>query len=166
MAALSGLLAGAGGLVQQQQSGKLYPTATAALVALLGGVLVSQVLVNLGSVVAVVRANRKVARAERVLGERMAPSPAPASVRPPTGPGTATLSSARAATGEWTPTHSVPAHGLDAYDEPDPSLQPAARLDPHLEVQVTDLSGAWAHVLFSNGWSAWVNARELAEIGR
>lgn len=147
-AAFMGFLGGLGGLVQRQQAGKLYPTLTAALVALLGGILVSQVMVNLGGIVAVVRANRKVARAERVLGARVSPV-APA------------RQGAVAVSAGWRPTHQVPGGGLDAWEEPDPGAPPVASLDPGLEVRVTAREGAWAHVLCSNGWSTWTDGRAL-----
>ena len=150
-AAFMGLLGGVGGLVQQQQAGKIYPTATAAAVAVLGGVVVSQVMVNLGSIVAVVRANRKVAHAERVMGGRMARVPA-ATPRP-------------AAAG-WHATHAVPAAGLDAWDGPDPAAPPVAALDPGLEVQLLAEDGGWAHVLCSNGWSTWTDSRALVALRR
>jgi hypothetical protein len=61
----------------------------------------------------------------------------------------------------WAPTHRVPAVGMWAWNEPDPTAQPAAALDPHLEVQATDHRGEWVHILCSNGWAAWVDGRQL-----
>ena len=88
--AFFGLLAAVGGMIFEQQSGKLYPTGTVAIAAVLGGLLVPQVLTNLGRVVAVVmRANRKIARAEGdagpASGTRRRPAvaaPAAAAARP------------------------------------------------------------------------------------
>jgi SH3-like domain-containing protein len=34
-------------------------------------------------------------------------------------------------------------------------------LEARLPVQVTDRQGEWAHVVCSNGWSAWIDARNL-----
>jgi hypothetical protein len=61
----------------------------------------------------------------------------------------------------WAPTHRVPAVGMWAWNEPDPAAQPAAALDPHLEVQATEHRGEWVHILCSNGWAAWVDGRQL-----
>ena len=59
------------------------------------------------------------------------------------------------------PTHVVPDGGLDARSQPDPNQAPVARLDPRLEVEVLRTWGAWAEIVCSNGWSAWVDARVL-----
>jgi len=151
-----GLLAGVGGLVTQQQAGKVYPTAAAAALAVLGGVAVSQVMVNLGGVIGVFRANQKVARAERVLGERLGRAPAASRSVPAVAPVTA----------GWRATHTVPQGGLDAWDDPDPAASPVAALDPGLEVQVLAEEGGWAHVLCSNGWTTWTDGRALVAVRR
>ncbi len=62
---------------------------------------------------------------------------------------------------EFTPTHVVPAAGLDARSQADPNEVPVARLDPWLEVEVLRTWGAWAEIVCSNGWRAWVDARPL-----
>ncbi|MEN3272901.1 MAG: hypothetical protein V7636_1662 [Actinomycetota bacterium] len=86
------------------------------------------------------------------------PAPAPAPAAPVAAP-------ARAAANPWTPTHVVPAGGLAAWEQPDPTLAPAATLDPGLDVEVIEhnVSG-WAHIVCSNGWSAWVDAARLEEV--
>jgi hypothetical protein len=61
----------------------------------------------------------------------------------------------------WAPTHRVPAVGMWAWNVPDPAAQPAAALDPHLEVQATEHRGEWVRILCSNGWAAWVDGRQL-----
>jgi hypothetical protein len=66
----------------------------------------------------------------------------------------------------WQPTHVVPAAGMAAWAAPDGRLEPVTRIDPGVEVQVLDRTGDWAHVLCSNGWSAWVDARLLTEQDR
>ncbi len=64
--------------------------------------------------------------------------------------------------GQWTPSHVVPAAGLAAWLNPDPATQPAATLDPALEVQLLDRYGNWAHIRCSNGWEAWVDGEQLS----
>jgi len=63
--------------------------------------------------------------------------------------------------GVWTPTHTVPGAGLDAYDDLNPAPGPVARLDPGLAVQVVERRGDWARIVCSNTWSAWVDDRLL-----
>ncbi|MFJ3670949.1 hypothetical protein ACIPSE_31255 [Streptomyces sp. NPDC090106] len=61
------------------------------------------------------------------------------------------------------PTHVVPAHGMPAWEAPDPA-RPAVPLDPLLPVQLLELRGDWGHVLCANGWSAWVDGRYLVAV--
>jgi hypothetical protein len=61
----------------------------------------------------------------------------------------------------WTPTHVVPATGLVTYAGSEEGGAENGRLDPGLDVQVVEQQGEWAKILCSNGWSAWVDARQL-----
>lgn len=61
----------------------------------------------------------------------------------------------------WTPTHWIPAAGLEARATPDPAVAPSARLDPWLEVSVVQTWGDWAQVVCANGWWGWVDGRAL-----
>jgi hypothetical protein len=61
----------------------------------------------------------------------------------------------------WTPSHRVPPQGMQAWAAPDPAGAVVATLGGHLPVQVTEVRGAWAHVLCSNGWTGWVDDRLL-----
>ncbi|HUU61802.1 MAG TPA: SH3 domain-containing protein [Acidimicrobiia bacterium] len=65
----------------------------------------------------------------------------------------------------FSPTHEVPAGGMSAWARPDPSLQPAARLEARVQLRVDETRGAWARVTGSNGWTGWVDARRLAALG-
>ena len=62
---------------------------------------------------------------------------------------------------EFKATHVAPPNGLRAWSEPDPSLQPITTVQARVEMQVLEVRGAWAHIECSNGWQAWVDAREL-----
>jgi hypothetical protein len=64
----------------------------------------------------------------------------------------------------WSPTHRVPASGLDAFEERDGTVPPVAHLDEGLEITVDEMSGDWARITCENGWTAWVDARRL-EVG-
>lgn len=59
----------------------------------------------------------------------------------------------------WVPTHSVPPQGLRAWASPDPSGPVVATLAPGLPIQVSEVRGAWARVICSNGWTGWIDGR-------
>lgn len=61
------------------------------------------------------------------------------------------------------PTHVVPAHGLPAWEAPDPA-RPTVPLDPLLPVQLVERRGDWGHILCANGWGAWVDGRLLVAV--
>ncbi|MEV0298371.1 hypothetical protein [Nocardia sp. NPDC050710] len=61
----------------------------------------------------------------------------------------------------WRPTHVVPASGMLAWATPDPKRAPVARLDAGIELQLLERTGDWAHIVCSNGWSAWVNGTAI-----
>jgi hypothetical protein len=61
----------------------------------------------------------------------------------------------------FSPTHTAPSDGMDAWSEPDPNRGPDNRLDPDLPVQVLEETTGWARVRCSNGWKTWVDASEL-----
>ncbi|WP_317440821.1 YrhB domain-containing protein [Streptomyces collinus] len=65
---------------------------------------------------------------------------------------------------EFTPTHLVPQGGMPAWAAPDPTLEPVARIDARVELQLLERAGDWAHIVCSNGWSAWVDSRAMEEI--
>jgi hypothetical protein len=57
------------------------------------------------------------------------------------------------------PTHTVPPQGMQAWAAPDPNGAVVATLGGGLPIQVTEVRGAWARVLCSNGWTGWVDGR-------
>lgn len=58
-------------------------------------------------------------------------------------------------------THVAPEGGLRAWASADAAQPPAATIDAGVPLQVLDWSGAWAHVICDNAWSAWVDGRLL-----
>jgi hypothetical protein len=61
----------------------------------------------------------------------------------------------------FTPTHAVPADGLPAWSEPDPTQSPVALLDPGLEVRRVEQSeNGWARVVCSNEIGLVVRERD------
>lgn len=63
----------------------------------------------------------------------------------------------------WQPTHEVPRGGMQAWAAPDPSGPAVADLGGHTELQLLEVLGAWGRVAASNGWTGWVDARELKQ---
>jgi hypothetical protein len=60
----------------------------------------------------------------------------------------------------WSATHRV-SSSTQAWQRPDPASPTTGILEARLPVQVIDRQGEWAHVVCSNGWSAWIDARNL-----
>ncbi|RKT08958.1 hypothetical protein BX285_7330 [Streptomyces sp. 1114.5] len=86
--------------------------------------------------------------------EQLSRPPAPPPGPPPTNVGPV-----------FRPTHRVPSGGMSAWAAPDPSLAALTRIDGRVELQVLERAGDWAHILCSNGWSAWVDGRRIERIG-
>lgn len=59
----------------------------------------------------------------------------------------------------FAPTHTVPPQGMQAWAAPDPTGAVVATLGGGLPIQVSEVRGAWARVLCSNGWTGWVDGR-------
>ncbi len=60
------------------------------------------------------------------------------------------------------PTHVAPAGGLRTWEQPDPALPNGPAIAAALPIKVVRRYGAWAQVTCANGWTAWVDDRELA----
>lgn len=63
------------------------------------------------------------------------------------------------ASSAFAPTHTVPSQGMQAWAAPDPNGAVVATLGGHLPIQVTEVRGAWARIVCSNGWTGWVDGR-------
>jgi len=59
----------------------------------------------------------------------------------------------------WAPSHTVPPQGMRAWAAPDPAGPVVANLAPGLPIQVTEVRGAWARIVCSNGWTGWIDGR-------
>lgn len=69
--------------------------------------------------------------------------------------------------GLFAPTHVVPSGGLLAWAAPNAAQAAVATLDPGLDVVLLEQrDDGWAHVICSNGWSAWVDGRRLGALSR
>ena len=108
-------------------------------------------------------------RARRVEVAPPPTSPAPTGVTGTSAPtqetapvdGSITATQPMAAAGSWTPTHRAPEGGMACWATPDVTGPVVATLDAGLDVQVLERQAQLAHVVCSNGWSAWVDARLL-----
>jgi SH3-like domain-containing protein len=65
----------------------------------------------------------------------------------------------------WKATHEVPATGLSAWEQPNPQLQPVTTLAARVQLRVDEMRGAWAKVTAENGWTGWVDGRQLKKKG-
>jgi hypothetical protein len=61
----------------------------------------------------------------------------------------------------FVPTHTVPAAGMATWPNPDATAPQGPVLAAHLDVRVDRWWGDWAEVTCANGWTAWVNGRQL-----
>lgn len=84
-----------------------------------------------------------------------APAPAPAPVQ------AAAAAPAPAVAPAWAPTHRVPAGGMPVWAAPDPAQPSIEHLGERLEVHVAEELGAWSRVVCENGWTGWVDGRNL-----
>ena len=80
-------------------------------------------------------------------GQQAAPQPQPQAQPQPS------------ATAAFAPTHTVPPQGMQAWAAPDPNGAVVATLGGGLPIQVTEVRGAWASIVCSNGWTGWVDGR-------
>jgi len=62
----------------------------------------------------------------------------------------------------WSPTHVVK-RSAQAWVRPDPAGPGAGTLKRRVEVQVTERQGDWGRVVTENGWSGWIDSRDLKE---
>jgi hypothetical protein len=59
------------------------------------------------------------------------------------------------------PTHTVPAEGLQAWANPDPSQTATVTLAGGIRLSLIERRGEWANVRAETGWTGWVDARRL-----
>lgn len=71
----------------------------------------------------------------------------------------------QAPTPAWAATHTVPAGGLQAWAQPDPSGAVIATLAARVQLRVIERRADWAHVDAENGWEGWVDGRRLVAVG-
>jgi diguanylate cyclase (GGDEF)-like protein len=64
------------------------------------------------------------------------------------------------------PTHVVPAGGIAYWSTPDISSPSAGTLPAGVQLDVVRQSRMWAEVRWHNGWTSWVDARELVSLRR
>jgi hypothetical protein len=70
----------------------------------------------------------------------------------------------QAAPAGFRPTHTAAAGGQPTWTSP--GGDPGPVLDAGLEVEVAERSGNWARVVAANGWTGWVDSRQLQPLQR
>jgi hypothetical protein len=134
---IAGAISGLGVVILLQQYAVAYPTGMITIIGVLLGIAVQFGIAQLAA-----------RRTAAVAGVGVGGSPADL----PLG-GSESLT--------WSPTHRVPASGLDAWEERNGTVPPVAHLDEGLEITVDEIAGDWARITCENGWQAWVDARRL-----
>jgi hypothetical protein len=133
------LLSSLGVIVLLQQFGVVYPTVAVVIVGLAIGLAFGVLVPSLVRLSGLRRLNARIGVFEQQVN-------------------------AATAAPVWSPTHRVPAEGMQVWAAPDPASAVVARLDPGLDLRVDEVAGAWARVTASNGWSGWVDGRLLVQI--
>jgi len=63
----------------------------------------------------------------------------------------------------WTPSYTVPASGLQAWAQPDPSQPAVTTLAGDVGLEVVERRADWARVRAQNGWEGWIDGRRLLD---
>jgi hypothetical protein len=87
----------------------------------------------------------------------VAPVP-PSAVAPSVSPSSDDTAPAAA----WSATHVVK-RSAKTWAQPDPAGAGAGTLARRVQVQVVERQGDWAQVVTSNGWTGWIDSRDLKE---
>ena len=61
----------------------------------------------------------------------------------------------------WAPTHLIPPTGAGSWSAPDPASPPKPPLLGGMRVALLERRADWAHVQTQNGWTGWVDGRQL-----
>jgi hypothetical protein len=61
----------------------------------------------------------------------------------------------------WQPSHRAPSNGLSGWALPEVSGIPTATIPPGTTLRLSEVRGDWARVRTADGWSGWVDARQL-----
>jgi Bacterial SH3 domain len=93
---------------------------------------------------------------QRALVDQMKSGPPPADATVPV----AAASAASPGAAAWAPTHTL-RRPAPAWAQPDAALAAVATIEQRTQVQVLERYGDWTRVLCSNGWSGWIDGRDL-----
>jgi hypothetical protein len=149
----SGVLGGLAAIVLLQQTGRLFPSYEILGRALVAGLLAGILIPSLTRLIAVRRANRRVAAREMAINaavsQRAAAAPvaaAPPAVAPPE---------------TWVATHRVTYAGAPVRSEPSDAAGQTAELSAGTAVRIVEERGTWARVQSASGAEGWMNASFL-----
>ncbi len=151
----SGVLGGLAAVVLLQQTGRLFPSYEILGRALVAGLVAGILIPSLTRVVAVRRANRRVAAREAAINaalrrqaaaqESAAPPAAPAPPPPPA----------------WVATHRVGAGAAPLRSEPSGAAGQTSELSPGTAVRIVEERDTWVHVQTAGGADGWVEGAHL-----
>ena len=149
----SGVVGGLAAVVLLQQTGGLFPSYEILGRALVAGLVAGLLIPSLARMIAVRRANRRVASREleinAAVSQRAAAAPvaaAPPAVAPPE---------------TWVATHRVTYAGAPVRSEPSDAAGQTAELSAGTAVRIVEERGTWARVQSASGAEGWTNASFL-----
>jgi SH3 domain-containing protein len=87
---------------------------------------------------------------------------APVAAVAPVAPSVSPSSDDTAPSAAWSATHVVK-RSAKTWAQPDPAGAGAGTLARRVQVQVVERQGDWAQVVTSNGWTGWIDSRDLKE---
>jgi hypothetical protein len=131
----SGVLGGLAAVVLLQQTGRLFPSYEILGRALVAGLLAGILIPSLTRLIAVRRANRRVAAREAEINRAI---------------------TQRTAAPGWVATHRAGTAGAPAYPQPDSSTAQTTTFTPGTALRVLELRGTWARVQSVDGRDGWV----------
>ena len=153
----SGVLGGLAAVVLLQQSGRLFPTYEILGRALVAGLLAGILIPSMTRLIAVRRANRRVATREWAIkaavnrGATAARAAAPVPAAPP----------AAAPPAIWVATHRVTNAGGAVRSEPSDAAGQTSELRPGTAVRIVEERGTWARVQSADGAEGWMDSTHL-----
>ena len=156
---LSGVLGGLAAVVLLQQSGKLFPTWEILGRALVAGLLVGIILPSLTRLIAVRRANRRVAAREAAINAAVRIRSEQPTSTPPVGAGAAGVPAP-----PWVASHRIVGTGAAVRSDPSDAAGQTSELRAGTAVQIVEERGAWSRVETADrtgGWLANTNLERM-----
>jgi hypothetical protein len=154
----SGVVGGLAAVVLLQQTGRLFPSYEILGRALVAGLLAGILIPSLARVIAVRRANRRVAARELALNAAVRRSAAGAGA---TTPPVAAPPPGGAPAPTWVGTHRVTQAGAPVRSDPSDAAGQTSELAAGTALRIVEERGSWARVQSADGREGWVNTGNL-----